>query len=172
MLSPYDHRICQSLFGYAQKVHERSAGICQLCGCGAGPHVDFDIWRQMTWEHIIGQSQGGYLNEIRLNIAQRFPDLPAAAQEDIARRVEAANTVTACSFCNSMTSHEHAPKTMETLILEAQGDPEAVLNEVTQRLDQILAEKRKRVQWKIESVRKAFDEQVAPVLNAMREASS
>lgn len=37
-----------------------------------------------------------------------------------------------------MTSREHAPTTMEALILQAQGDSEAVLNEVIQRLNQML----------------------------------
>jgi hypothetical protein len=45
----YDYRNCQSLFGYAAKVHERSGGVCQLCGAG-GPEVDFDFWRQLTVE--------------------------------------------------------------------------------------------------------------------------
>ena len=31
MTQRYDYRNCQSLFGYAARVHERSGGICQLC---------------------------------------------------------------------------------------------------------------------------------------------
>lgn len=39
----YDYRNCESLFGYAQSVHERSGGTCQLCGCGGGTEVEFDL---------------------------------------------------------------------------------------------------------------------------------
>lgn len=44
----YDESGLQSLFGYGRAAHERSGGICQLCGCGAGPDIDFDLWRQFT----------------------------------------------------------------------------------------------------------------------------
>ena len=56
-MTDYDYRNCQSLFGYAAKVHERSGGVCQLCGAGTAG-LDFDLWRQMTVEHLIGESQG------------------------------------------------------------------------------------------------------------------
>lgn len=59
----YDHRNCKSLFGYAAAVHIRSGGICELCGAGGGA-LDFDLWRQYTVEHVIGESQGGYLKAI------------------------------------------------------------------------------------------------------------
>src|SRR5438105_2812578 len=101
METPYNYKDCQSLFGYAQRVHEGSGGICQLCNCGSGPGVDFNLWRQMTVEHLIGETQGGYLHQIRAVVAQRFQDLPAREREDIAQRIDTANTVTACSLCNS-----------------------------------------------------------------------
>lgn len=44
---PYDHRNCQSPFGYAQKAHERSKYTCELCRCGGSP-PSFDLWRQFT----------------------------------------------------------------------------------------------------------------------------
>ena len=44
-MTDYDYRNCQSLFGYAAKVHERSGGVCQLCGAGTGG-LDFDLWRR------------------------------------------------------------------------------------------------------------------------------
>jgi pentatricopeptide repeat protein len=44
------------LFGYAAKVHERSGGICQLCGAGR-VELAFDLWRQMTVEHLIGEAR-------------------------------------------------------------------------------------------------------------------
>jgi hypothetical protein len=172
MDKPYNAHNCSSLFGYAQQVHERSAGICQLCGCNAGSTVDFDLWRQFTWEHIIGESQGGYLKEIQEVVAQRFPDLPQLQVRELAKRIEAANTVTACSFCNSTTSREHAPATMNDLILHAQGSPDDVVKAVETELQQILAKKRERVRWKIDAVREAFEKKVASVLNQKRQASS
>lgn len=57
-MKDYDYRNCQSLFGYAAKVHERPGAVCQLCSAG-GPEVDFDFWRQLTVEHLIGEGQGG-----------------------------------------------------------------------------------------------------------------
>ena len=32
--------------------------VCQFCGCSAGEQVDFDVWRQISVEHIIGRIQG------------------------------------------------------------------------------------------------------------------
>ncbi len=74
MATPYNYKSCQSLFGYAFAVHVRSGGTCQLCGCG-GSALSFDLWRQMTVEHLIGKKQGGYLKEIRLAVAEHFPAL-------------------------------------------------------------------------------------------------
>jgi hypothetical protein len=71
-METYDYRNCQSLFGYAADVHERSGGICQLCGCGSR-EPDFDLWRQMTVEHLVGESQGGYRGQIERALVARFP---------------------------------------------------------------------------------------------------
>ena len=46
-MKEYDYRNCQSLFGYATEVHQRSGGVCQLCDAGA-TGLDFDLWRQLT----------------------------------------------------------------------------------------------------------------------------
>ena len=32
--------------------------VCQFCGCSAGEQVDFDVWRQISVEHIIGRIKG------------------------------------------------------------------------------------------------------------------
>jgi hypothetical protein len=152
----YNYKNCQSLFGYAAAVHRRSGGRCQLCGCGGGPEA-FDLWRQMTVEHLIGKSQGGYLPQIRTSVSARFPDLPPEAREALAQHLDAANTVTACSFCNSTTSRDSSPRSMQELIHEAPGSSEEVLRYVTAELQAVLVRKRADVQWKLQAVREAFE---------------
>jgi hypothetical protein len=78
----YDYRNCQSLFGYAASVHVRSGGVCQLCGADGGP-ARFDFWRQLSVEHLIGESQGGYLRAIKTAAARRFPDLDAGPKRGV-----------------------------------------------------------------------------------------
>jgi hypothetical protein len=91
-MKQYNYRDCQSLFGYSAEVHQRSGGVCQLCGAGS-VELDFDLWRQMTVEHLIGESQGGYRPQIADRLAHRFPEWSAAEIVQLA----AANTVTACA---------------------------------------------------------------------------
>lgn len=156
---PYDHRNCQSLFGYAQKVHERSEYRCELCGCGGSP-PNFDLWRQFTVEHLVGQGQGGYVRELRLAVAARFPELAPDERDKLVAEIDAANTVTACSFCNSTTSRDRHTSDM-TALLSAPGGPDEVLAAVQRELMQILERKRQDVRWKIASVRAAFDCMIA-----------
>jgi hypothetical protein len=164
----YDYRNCQSLFGYAARVHERSGGACQLCGAGTAD-VDFDLWRQLTVEHLIGESQGGYLRQITASLTSRFPGMTATGRADLAARIDAANTVTACSFCNATTSRGQAPISMASLIKQCpDGPPGQVYERITAGLAGILAAKRTDVAWKLASVRKAFDSDVAPRLAQAR----
>lgn len=163
-MTDYDHRDCQALFGYAAKVHDRSGGVCQFCGAGA-VGLDFDLWRQMTVEHLIGKSQGGYRDQISVSLTGRFPGLSAVEVAELAGLIDAANTVTACSFCNATTSRAQAPVSMTSIIEAApDGPPEQVFSHVTAGLGAILAGKRRDVAWKLASVRKVFDSQVAPRL--------
>lgn len=167
-MKAYNYRDCQSLFGYAASVHERSGGICQLCGCG-GDELDFDVWRQMTVEHLVGESQGGYLAQIRSALAQRFPGLEPAVLADLAARIDMANTITACSFCNSTTSRKRAAIGMTEAVERApDGTPDEIYLSVTAALARILEEKRRDVTWKLESVRRSFEELVAPRLRVAR----
>jgi hypothetical protein len=154
----YNFRNCQSLFGYAADVHKRSGGTCQLCDCGRTP-IDFDLWRQMTVEHLIGRSQGGYLKQIREAVAKRFSDLPSQEQESLSRSIDALNTVTACSFCNSTTSRDACPASMTDLIASTPGTPNDLLAHLTQELGKVLARKREDVAWKLHSVRVAFQQE-------------
>ncbi len=157
MNKQYDYHQCQSLFGYALEVHKRSKGVCQLCNYGAGQQIDFDLWRQLTVEHLIGESQGGYLKDIRIAIAQRFPVLSADEHDRLARRIDDANTVTACSFCNSTTSRNKNPKSMWQLISDTDGTPDEVADKIIHELFTVLEHKRADVEWKLQSIRDAFE---------------
>lgn len=168
MTDKYDYRNCQSLFGYAFKVHFKSGGICQLCGCGKGNDVNFHLWRQMTVEHLIGESQGGYLKDIRKIITDRFLHLSSEDIEQYSLQIDLANTVTACSFCNSTTSRDRNTKSMRDLIFEVEGTPEDVIQHVKKELNSILDRKSKEVEWKLESVKKAFEREVRPKLEEIR----
>lgn len=57
---------------------------------------------------------------------------------------------------------------MTDAIRAAPADPEALLAAVTAGLATIADQKRAEVEWKIRSVRRAFEEHVAPKLNARR----
>lgn len=167
-MGDYDYRNCQSLFGYAEAVHRRSGGICLLCDAEGGDTIDFAFWRQLTVEHLIGESQGGYLCQVRALLAERFPALLNNAREHLAQQIDEHNTVTACSFCNSTTSRTRNKETMRQLIMESPGEPDDVLQNVNARLLEILEQKRAVVQWKLESIRTAFIEMVEPHLLAAR----
>lgn len=166
--SEYDVRNCQSLLGYAAEVHRRSGAVCQLCGCGAGPEVQFDLWRQLTVEHLIGGSQGGYPGEIRRALEQRFPDRPAEELEALVRKIHDANTITACHFCNSSTSREQAPYKMGDLIRRSPREPDDILQAVGRALEEVLEYKRAKVRWKVAALRNAFASQVEPDLRVAR----
>lgn len=168
-MGAYDSRNCQSLFGYAADVHERSGGICQLCGCGAS-ELDFDLWRQLTVEHLIGASQGGYKKQIQDALMVRFPGLSPNRVTELARRIDEVNTVTACSFCNSTTSRTRSRISMsEAIEMAPDGTDEEVFRAVTSGLRQVLEDKRREVSWKLDSVRRAFDDSVEPRLRRARE---
>lgn len=157
----YDYRNCSSLFGYAAAAHIRSGAVCQLCGCGAGA-IDFDLWRQMTVEHLIGESQGGYQSAIAASVVNRFPDLSPAEHDDLTRLIDEANTVTACGFCNSTTSRNRAPRGMAEVIEGTPGSSEEVLGAVEAETAAILQQKRADVEWKLSAVRRAFNELLVP----------
>lgn len=137
-----------------------------MCGCGGSP-LDFDLWRQMTVEHLIGKSQGGYLKQIRSAIDTRFPELSPAVREAFSQRVDTLNTVTACSFCNSTTSRDANKKTMTDLLNETQGTFEEIEKYIATELGRVLERKRMDVQWKLSFVKKAYLREVqAKIIDA------
>ncbi|HAS6346100.1 TPA: hypothetical protein I7243_22930 [Vibrio vulnificus] len=158
-MSEYNYKNCQSLFGYSAEVHVRCKGVCQLCGCGGS--LDFDLWRQMTVEHLIGKSQGGYTKQIIIEIESKFPSLTFAESNSLAKKIDALNTVTACQFCNSTTSREFSHISMSDLIKNGKS-PADVLKSVGETCQNILEQKRSKVEWKLASVREAFEKHVVP----------
>ena len=170
-MAAYDYKNCQSLFGYAADVHQRSGGICQLCGAGSD-RLDFDLWRQLTVEHLIGESQDGYLKGISATLAERVPHMNADECRKLALRIDQANTVTACSFCNATTSRTRADISMSDAIASCRDSaPKAIYDHVTKDLASILESKRANVTWKLASVRAQFDNAVAPLLAQARGAA-
>jgi len=163
---PYNYRSCASLFGYSAEVHIRSGGICALCGFGVGSGKDFDSWRQLTVEHIIGRKDGGYRDKIREAVAQRVfvPPLSPERQTELIEEVDRLNTRSACSFCNSVTSRAKCERSMRMLIVETPGGDSELLEAVIKATETELAKKRTDVQRKLESIKRAFNEEVAPQL--------
>lgn len=165
----YDPRNLESLFGYGRAAHVRSGGICQLCGCGKSRDIDFDLWRQFTIEHLIGQGDGGYPDRIRAAVSSKFGDtISAEEQTRLARDIHEANIVTACQFCNSTTSRDRAPVTMEALISGGPQDPQALSETIVEQLQRILDRKRSIVAWKLEATREAFEREIRPELERRR----
>ena len=158
-MKKYNYKKCQSLFGYSANVHIRCKGICQLCECGGEP-LDFDLWRQMTVEHLIGKSQNGYLKQIKELVEQHFESLGSEEQDQLSKEIDSINTVTACQFCNSATSRDKNDISMVKLFTDNSGNKDLLISEVRRTCDTILIKKRKSVQWKLESVKEAFEENV------------
>lgn len=157
-MKKYNYKNCQSLFGYAAEVHIRCKGQCQLCGCGDSS--DFDLWRQMTVEHLIGKSQGGYLQQIKSSLIDKFPNFTLAEINDIAVKIDRLNTVSACQFCNSTTSRDIGEISMTELIVESNNEIDNLLTTISAVCKETLEQKRKMVKWKLESVREAYDSQI------------
>lgn len=172
MKGEYDVHNCQSLFGYAQEVHQRSGGVCQLCRAGAGRKVNFDLWRQLTVEHLIGESQRGHYAQIKKAARKKFPSLAGDEIEKLAWTIELENMVTACSFCNATTSRGRHDVSMDEVIASAPNSLEGVLRSVRREAQRALSRKRKEVTWKLKSIRKAFEAELLPSLQSARKAGS
>ncbi len=159
MRGDYNYKNCQSLFGYSYAVHLRSGGICQLCGAGS-KEPSFDLWRQLTVEHIIGKKQGGYLKDIRKLVSELLPESGAAEKNKLSLAIDAANTVTVCSFCNSTTSRNVSELSMRELVSSAVSEsqnPEIIIKQVSTATREILEKKRADVAWKLKSIRSQYE---------------
>jgi hypothetical protein len=164
---PYDARGCASLLLYGKEVHLRSGGICQLCQrFGVGDTVDFESWRQLTVEHIIGRKDDGSVEKIRDAVEHKCfdPPLSPGRAATLADELHRLNTVSACSFCNSMTSRATCEETLAALIARTKGSDAELVGAVTEATKAVLSKKQAEVRWKLESLRAAFNEEVATQL--------
>lgn len=167
MEKSYNYKQCQSLFGYAAEVHKRSGGICQLCDAGS-TELNFNLWRQLTVEHIIGKSEGGYLSQIKEAVRKRFPELSNEEKVGLAHKIEGINTVTACSFCNSTTSRHRSDVNLGDFIVKSVGTDTDLLEQIAQKLETILKDKRQEVGWKLLSIQNEYENNIKPTLEITR----
>ena len=167
MNKPYPYTNCSSLFGYSAGAHARSGGICALCEGGEG-RLEFEFWRQLTVEHLVGQSQGGSIKDIKALVGEFFPDLGVEEVKELANQIDVRNTVTACHFCNATTSRMQSLQSMREIIESAAGGRDTTLKNVGDACKQILRHKKDSVKWKLKSVRHAFDRKVKPGLETRR----
>jgi hypothetical protein len=170
----YPCKDCISLFGYAEEVHQRSSGVCQYCGYGSDIEVDsplyISLWRQLSVEHVIGESQGGYNPRLKDAVSAKFPGHPIDEIERIVDQINIANTVTTCRFCNDTTSRYVAQKTMEAFLAEAQGQtPDEVIAEIQRHLTAIFEDKKCLVLWKLSSIEPAFQGKIKDGLRRERQ---
>jgi hypothetical protein len=118
----------------------------------------------MTVEHLIGESQGGYLYQITEALSRKYPELSAESLENMAKSIDQANTVSSCSFCNASTSRSRNSVSMTELIRKAVGTPDEVVAAVKKELNTILEQKKSVIQWKLSSIKKAFETEIRPAL--------
>jgi hypothetical protein len=170
MSEEYNYKNCQSLFGYAYGVHLRSGGVCQLCGAG-DKAPSFDLWRQLTVEHLIGRTQGGYLKDVKQLVSEFLPEINAAEHKELSLAIDAANTVTACSFCNSTTSRDVSNITMRDLIAFAASESRSskgIIELISAKTREILEIKKNNVAWKLKSIRSQYEKGFLPSISSPR----
>ena len=170
----------QSLLGYGKSVHNRSGGVCQYCGYGVKMETDtetnFDLWRQLTVEHLISEAGGGYLYQQKYRIAfeqlvhRKFPILSDRDVQIFVEAIDRANTKTACRCCNSMTSRDHElkiKKTFADLLNEYSGSSEEVREHMSAFLDENFKRRREVVRNKLNEAKKVFQKDIEPVFKSL-----
>jgi len=167
----WDPLSCQSLLGYGRAAHERSGGVCAYCGLGSDG-VTFDLWRQLTVDHVIASNTIGPGGLGKLIRAKCFPNLPEGELKKLFESINRINLVTACSFCNSMTSrkrtrsiHEIMPdEPSEEVVAADHPLVEALLSRLEQLVDVERKDKVKYVQARLDTLKEYFDGQIVRVL--------
>jgi hypothetical protein len=171
----YDPRSCESLLGYGRAVHKKWGGVCQYCGLGKDG-LDFDTWRQLSIDHVIpdrlfpGQARP---------FSSVFPQLTKAQRIELAKLVNEINWVTACNFCNSMTSRMKGddvsadgilPPEDHKEVMSVNDEPvQAMLGRLRKRVCEVLRKKQDYVRPRLAELQKAFDSDVKPELQSARD---
>lgn len=144
------------------ETHKRYKGVCQLCGAGTNS-LSFDLFRQMTVEHIIGKSKGGYSPGIKLCLKKYFPEYEESKIKTLAKSIEFENMVTLCQFCNLMTSRYDSGVSMDKILNEVKGkSEEVVMQHVKAELTKILNAKKVYLKQKQDAVRAGYLEELKP----------
>ncbi|OHB55640.1 MAG: hypothetical protein A2Y12_14990 [Planctomycetes bacterium GWF2_42_9] len=118
----------------------------------------------MTVEHIIGESQGGYLYQITEALSRKYPELSTEALENMAKSIDQANTITCCSFCDASTSRNRCNISMTELIKTTNGTPSELVEIIKKELNSILEQKKSVIEWKLASIKKAFETEIKPAI--------
>jgi hypothetical protein len=128
--------------------------------------VTFDMWRQLSVDHVIPTSSLGHggWGQVR----ERFPNLPKSRLAELHRQIDEINLVTACNFCNSMTSRMK-PHSICPILPTARQDSAVSLEHPAVRglLDRIRAavarlrlEKRRYVSMRLAKLEGVFKREV------------
>ncbi|MHB9036374.1 MAG: hypothetical protein ACYC64_06880 [Armatimonadota bacterium] len=169
----YDPRSCQSLLGYGRAAHARSSGACIYCGLGKNK-IDFDTWRQLSVDHIVpAMLFPGEGKTLRL----LFPNLQKTELRALAEKINGINLVTACNFCNSMTSRMKdlsadgilSPEGYENVTSLNAESVQSMLYRLQQRVDELLPTKKDYVKSRLAELRKTFEKEIKPELQNARD---
>jgi len=156
----YDPKQCQSLFGYSLSVHTRCKWHCKLCEEGDMTPTQM---RSLSVEHIIGRTQNGYLYQIIPAVTKAFPDYSKKEIKELSNKIDSLNTVSAHTFCNSITSRTQSAQDMSSIISEfAPKGPERLLKEVKKVCDDTLKRKTIDVKSKISVINEELKKFVMP----------
>lgn len=161
---------CQSLLGYGKEAHQRSGGICTYCGLGRD-NVDVNVWKQMSVDHVLAVNTFGS-GGLRRLIQEHFPKLGENELLSFAKRIDEINLVTACNFCNSMTSRKKT-RSLSKIFPEGTYDEvtkvdDPILCDLLQLLssevDQEKADKIRYVKVRMIKLNECFEAEVVPML--------
>lgn len=161
----------QALIGYGGDAHRRSKGNCLYCGFGtlrtADPELKFDIWRNLTLEHVVPECNG----QLEANIDQAIQNLPMATQEGLKRRIKSLNEVTACHVCNTFAGRCETEGPISEAVqafydrLQHPIADETWLPQVAQSIQGVWQLKSKRVRGKVLWLRENFRCNIGPELD-------
>jgi len=179
--------------GYYDEVHRKSGGICVYCDYGKGK-LDFDLWRQLSLEHVIPEAWLDWklLQGLLERLLAPYPidlferrkrgstELPKSRK--LRQDIEIACCATACHSCNSMASgfeRRHGTDYRRRFfdifkspsIKKANGfddQREAILEDIRGLQDEILGIKKRDVKKRIQDLRRHFDDHIRSGLAANR----